>query len=244
MNEAETRAELIDSTHLDVLRRIIGSAEDVSWSRQKNPRAIATAVSCLALAETVPPQAEARCQLLAAVPGALDNIEALALRILAWGGIRTKHAAMLFKEKDKRWLDLCRQIAAGSIDRRTGFDRFAALRRNSGTQGMGAAYYTKLIYFLMPRSNTALPIGYIMDQWVGCSINLLVQSPFIRIGSNFVVSDGNDGSIYERYCRTVEQVAQECALTPEELEMQLMSKGGKRKASWRAFVIENRKPNP
>lgn len=119
---------------------------------------------------------------------------------------------------------------------------------------MGPAYYTKLIFFLMPRTGGCNP-GYIMDQWVGCSINLLASSRVVlmdyslmwkrfkggvRQEASFVVSDLNDEKHYEAYCCHIEEVAKRIGRKPDDTELLLMSEGGRIKQQWREYVIQNR----
>lgn len=241
MNEVETRATLFLQHHLDSLHDIIALREPVEWAAAKQPRAFARNIGAgAALIERLPEKAETRDQLLRAQLGGINDVEAFSWRILAWGGMRVNNGKMLFKG-NAAWIDHCANIASGALDRASAYDGFARLRKAGQTKGLGPAYFTKLIYFLTPRQPKC-PIGFIMDQWVGCSINLLVQSPFIKIGTNFVVTDRNDGCIYERYCLTIEQLAVQCGVGAEGLEMQLMSKGGKAKGLWRDHVIKHRKP--
>jgi hypothetical protein len=100
---------------------------------------------------------------------------------------------------------------------------------------MGPAYFTKLIFFLRPDLN-----GYIMDQWLARSINLLFpQAGPIRL-SNTVVTDRNTADDYERFCSHVEHVARELGITPAEAEERMFSNGGRSKGRWRQYVIAHK----
>lgn len=239
MNEAETRATAFDASNLQALRCCLAKGEQVEWKAAKCPKSFAGHIGANDVEAHLVAGSETRDRLLNA---ATDNVEALAWRILAWGGMRVNNGEAL-QGCGADWTELCREIVAGKHSRCCAYDAFARLRREGKTKGLGPAYFTKLIYFLMPRTQDR-PVGYIMDQWVSCAVNLLATEPVVRAGANFVVSDRNTGEIYERYCRTIESLAESCSLSPEALEIQLMSQGGRRPASWRAYVLKHRKPNP
>lgn len=243
MNEAETRATLFLRHHLDALHDIIALRECVEWAAAKQPRTFARNIGAgAALIERLPQKAETRDQLLRARLGDINDIEAFVWRILAWGGMRVNNGTMLLKG-DAAWIDHCANIASGTLDRASAYNGFARLRKAGQTKGLGPAYFTKLIYFLTPRQHER-PIGFIMDQWVSCAINILAATPVVKIGKNYLVSDRNDGAIYEHYCCAIEKLAEFFMLSPDQLEIQLMSKGGTPPASWREHVLKHRTPNP
>jgi hypothetical protein len=125
---------------------------------------------------------------------------------------------------------------------------------------MGPAYYTKLIYFLMPR-DSACPVGYIMDQWLGCSVNLLCHQEVVRMDTMVIwtaqkrgtarssvrratsrVSPLHTSEHYERFCQAVELLAERMGVgwTPDAAELALMSSGGHSPAPWRSYVVQRR----
>ena len=184
----------------------------------------------------------------------------LCIAILAWGGMHGSNRTHLFKRSVERWLHVAERVRAGRLTREKAFDAFAELNHDRSLMGMGPAYYTKLIYFLMPRGG-AKPIGYIMDQWLGCSVNLICVQEVVRMETNVTwtstgrgktklavrkassrVSPLNTGEQYERFCRTVESVAERMGRewSPDAAELALMSRGGSRPAPWRKYVVENR----
>jgi hypothetical protein len=181
----------------------------------------------------------------------------LCVAILAWGGMHRNNRDHLFKRPVEAWLDVARAIRAGELSRIAAFDAFAALCHQGAIVGMKPAYFTKLIYFLMPRGGA--PIGYIMDQWLGCSVNLLcgrevvkmdhmlgwhqekrAKAPERRITSH--VSAWNTGRDYERFCTAIETLAAAMGADwdPEATELTLMSNGGKKPGAWRAHVKRER----
>ena len=184
---------------------------------------------------------------------AIDTPE-ICWSILAWGGMHGGNRDALITSPDKEWLNVAKAVRDGEHSRGSAYDSFYGLKANNRLPGMGPAYYTKLIFFLMPR-NGALPVGYIMDQWLGCSINLLFGSEIVlmdcthswklskgrpAVGSNFTVSKFNERKRYELFCGCIEKIADEIGIEPEMVELLLMSGGGKTKRPWRAHVIEHR----
>ncbi len=184
----------------------------------------------------------------------------LCIAVLAWGGMHGSNRNHLFKRSIQPWLDVAKQVRAGRLTRETAFDSFAALNQDRSLVGMGPAYYTKLIYFLMPREDTN-PLGYIMDQWLGCSVNLICAQEVVRMESSLTwtyagqgqrqqavrkassrVSPLNTGEQYGRFCSAVELVAERMGgdWSPDAVELALMSRGGGRPAPWRKYVMENR----
>ena len=182
------------------------------------------------------------------------------IAILAWGGMHGSNRTHLFKRAIEPWLDVAQRIRDGRLTRQVAFDAFAALNHNGSLVGMGPAYYTKLIYFLMPREGTG-PVGYIMDQWLGCSVNLIYGQEVVRMDNSVIwahhghglarravrkagsrVSPMNTGEHYERFCYAIELLAAHMGLgwTPDTAELSLMSKGGHHPAPWRAYVVRHR----
>lgn len=181
----------------------------------------------------------------------------LCIAILAWGGMHRRNRDHLFKQPAEPWLKAANAIRAGELSRSQAFDAFATLCHQGAIPGMKPAYFTKLIYFLMPRGRT--PVGYIMDQWLGCSINLLcgrevvkmdhalnwhqekrANGPERRLTSH--VSAWNTGRDYERFCSAIETLAATMGpgWDPEATELTLMSNGGKKPGAWRAHVKRER----
>ena len=178
------------------------------------------------------------------------RIELVAAAILAWGGMHRQHGQKLF-ERDG-WLEIAQSVRRGELSRGEAYDAFASLRAKGDLPGMGPAYFTKLIFFLMPRSMAA---GYIMDQWTACSINILLDDPTAirtdasyswtgasKLGSQYVVSDHNSAEQYERFCRTVEALARKLKLAPDATELLLLSEGGRKPLPWREYVKKHRRP--
>ena len=180
----------------------------------------------------------------------------LCIAILAWGGMHGSNRNHLFKRDVSHWLAVAKRVRAGDLTRQQAFDAFTSLNLAGRLVGMGPAYYTKLIYFLMPRG-TKNAVGYIMDQWLGCSVNLICAQEVVRMDSSVSwvskrrraiqqahsrVSPLNAGHHYERFCQAVELVAQRLGAgwTADKAELALMSTGGKKPAPWRTHVVRRR----
>jgi len=120
---------------------------------------------------------------------------------------------------------------------------------------MAPAYFTKLIFFL--RGADVADTGYIMDQWAGCSVNILTGDPCAvlmnatytwkvpkkgpkKLAADFQVSEHNTAEDYERFCRVVDEIAVITKLPPHDAELLLMSEG-KGKGAWRKYVVDNRR---
>ncbi|PDS49739.1 hypothetical protein CO662_21955 [Rhizobium anhuiense] len=173
--------------------------------------------------------------------------------VLAWGGMRPANRNRLFERDASPWLNVAEDVRSGALDRRRAYERFAELRskKEGPMRGMGPAYFTKLIYFLMPRSSER---GYILDQWAGLSINLIFGTALVKMdeqvswkrkGKNAErvvssrVSDINTAEDYGRYCEAVESLSRRLGpeWTPGQTERALMSGSGER---WRKHVVAER----
>ena len=185
--------------------------------------------------------------------GHCASIHLACASILAWGGMHRLHGKKLFETTD--WLKTAERIRAGELDREQAYDQFAELRLRGSTPGMGPAYFTKLIFFLAPRTDRSPAPGYIMDQWTACSVNLLLGNPDAVLtdcsytwkkgaqrDSSYTVSEFNDGARYELFCSAIEALAKILGLPPSEAELLLLSEGGKKPLTWRSYVKRHRRP--
>ena len=102
---------------------------------------------------------------------------------------------------------------------------------------MGAAYFTKLIFFCSPKHD-----WYIIDQWTSKSVNLISEKKLVKLTNGGHVSDANDASTYIEYCEFIENLSLMGGWCREDTEKRLFSFGGKKKGAWRSYVIENWKP--
>lgn len=183
---------------------------------------------------------------------------ALCIAVLAWGGMHNANRNRLFSQDTAHWIAVAQRIRDGNCSRSEAFAAFAELSLRGKLAGMGPAYYTKLIYALMPRSS-GQPVGYIMDQWLGCSINLLFGQDMVLMDETATWSAGlgggpllrqttstvsklNTAPIYERFCRALELLADRLGpgWTPDSTELALLSRGGRHPGKWRKHVMESR----
>jgi len=160
----------------------------------------------------------------------------LTILVLLWGGIRKSNLELFIEEK-KKWTPLINEIRnSKKSNRKDVFKKFQELRKNGSIKGVGIAFYTKLIYFLSKdRSN----VGYILDQWTAKSINLLFTPKEIKLYGSSFVSDKNDESNYERFCKKIEFLSKKLKCTPSEAEEMIFSYGGRKRGEWRIYLNDN-----
>jgi len=180
----------------------------------------------------------------------------VAAAVMAWGGMQMNFRDMLFKSSDTRWLDVATRFREGEIDRQEAYAQLRNLRMKGGLKGAGPAYFTKLIYFLTPCGPTKSAQGYIMDQWAGCSINLLLGHETVLMdvtrswkqtksgpeaSSSFRVSDVNTETNYEAFCVAVDAlVAGFPNHTADQIDRALIANGGRNPSQWRRYLIKHR----
>lgn len=207
------------------------------------------------IAKSLPNHPISRQSILDAVALNVPTIE-IVIQALAWGGMNVRFGKALFEHSDRSWVQSCEDIRRGNLSRRDAYSTFAEARAEDRLPGMGPAYFTKLIYFLLPGSHGP---AVIMDQWSGGAVNVLTEENIVlmnasytwsvtrrgrlRHGSAFSVSDCNTAGNYERFCNAVEQVRTELSSCDAgEAEAALFSRGGHNPGLWRRHVIERRKP--
>ena len=155
--------------------------------------------------------------------------------ILSWGGMRRDHGRLLLGNRDPI-LVLTNDLRLGVYKTRSeAFLTIQNLRNHRLLPGLGIGYFTKLICFLAPNLN-----GYIMDQWVGKSINLLTGQNVVNISSNNWVNDKNNSDTYELFCTHIDNLAQLLNRSGFEAEKRIFSVG-RGKGAWRNYLIRNYK---
>lgn len=172
---------------------------------------------------------------------------------MAWGGMNMRFHHRFFELAEAGWLEVAKRVRKGSLCREAAYDAFADLRHDKKLYGVGPAYFTKLIYFLCPRDLGNVKQGYIMDQWAGCSVNLLLDEDVVRMDVmrvwkrghpkpdyTFTVSDANTGKQYEAFCAAVDELGAMLGLCPDRIDRAMLANGGKKKSHWRRYVIDNR----
>ncbi|MFT4793222.1 MAG: hypothetical protein ACI9ZM_001370 [Paracoccaceae bacterium] len=208
-------------------------------------------------AELLPVEHITRSEVFALAKKPSVGTVTVAAAAMAWGGMHLNYRDTLFGSPDKKWLEVAESYRAGHIHRQTAYAQLRALRAEGGMKGAGPAYFTKLIYFLTPRDETNTPQGYIMDQWAGCSINLLLGRELVLMNvtrtwkrtdsgpeasSSSRVSDVNTDADYEAFCVAVDALAAKFKRCPDQIDRALLATGGKKPTAWRKYVIEHRAP--
>lgn len=157
-----------------------------------------------------------------------DNLSVL-IAILAWGGMNRKHGKLLLKNPNPV-LQIVENLRSSQYaTRKVAFDDLKCKRDNGELPGLGIGYFTKLICFLAPNLN-----GYIMDQWVSKSINLLTGQKVVFL-SNGWVNDRNNGNNYEAFCQKIDELAKALKCNGFEAEKRIFSIG-RGKGVWRNYI--------
>lgn len=168
------------------------------------------------------------------------------ISIMAWGGQNRKHALSLFKRFDE-----IEPIVYGmrqhKLNHFEAYDAFYKVWLKPEKLGIGAAYFTKLVFFCEPHHR-----GYIMDQWTSKSINLLMDRDIVNLAYGYV-SKRNTVERYREFCTLTDKIAQElnkrgqrirgAEIKGEDVEIAMFSKGGHKKWKWREYVIDPQKNN-
>lgn len=245
----------LDTTHLEQFRATVPTGPIVGQPGKIVPRQWAP---CKDLSNHLPAFAPSRSNLFEMAADSSIPTEALCWSVLAWGGMHGNNRKTLVTRGNRSWIDEADAVRTRSLTRMEAYRRFSELKKTGSMPGLGPAYYTKLIFFLMPRGDGSSAPGYIMDQWVASAVNLLAVEQIVlmditrtwsasrRTGrldltSSFRVSDCNDEERYESYCQTVEEIARQIGRTPADTELALMSEGGNKRQPWRQYVIDNRR---
>ena len=174
-----------------------------------------------------------RYELFKYCEGQTNNNLNVLVAILSWGGMRRNHGRLLFKKPDFI-LELVQNLRTGKYKtRQIAFSTFQSYRHKGLLPGLGIGYFTKLICFLSPDLN-----GYIMDQWVGKSINLLTGKEIVKITGNNWVNDNNNEETYEIFCNNIDNLAIILNCSGYEAEKRIFSVG-KGKGKWRQYLIKN-----
>ena len=177
------------------------------------------------------------------------NVDTLSccVSILAWGGMNRKYGSNTLSMYAS-WIQVAEDVRNGLLDRGQAYEKFATLREQSLTPGMGPAYFTKLIFFLLP---TSLPRGFIMDQWTSASVNLLFDRKVIetqiqktrqkndKVKLGEIVSDKNTKENYIKFCEGIELIATDLMKDSACIEEMMFSEG-RGNGVWRNYVVNQR----
>jgi hypothetical protein len=148
------------------------------------------------------------------------------------------------------WIQVAEEIRSGKLDRGQAYEEFATLRNAlpSKMLGMGPAYFTKLIFFLLPVNK---PRGFIMDQWTSASVNLLFDRKVIetqiqktqqkngKVKLTEFVTDKNSKENYINFCERIELIASDLMKDSACIEEMMFSEG-RGNGEWRNYVVDQR----
>ena len=136
-----------------------------------------------------------------------DSSRAIAI-VFSWGGMGVRNGR-LFRENFESYAN-----AVGSFtgSRKDSYDLLHRINAN----GVGPAFFTKLVRYLRPHASDT---GYIMDQWLARSINLIYGRGILMHGQrrNYVHRD-NNADVYELFSERIERVAERLNCTSKEIE--------------------------
>jgi hypothetical protein len=161
-----------------------------------------------------------------------NNINVL-VAILSWGGMNRLHGGLLFNNLN-HILPIIENLRNNHYEnRKSAFEAIQNIRVQGHLPGLGIGYFTKLICFLAPNLN-----GYIMDQWVSKSINLLTDENIVTIQNGGWVNDTNDSNVYEAFCNAIDELAALLNCEGIEAEKRIFSVG-RGNGLWRNYLIQN-----
>jgi hypothetical protein len=163
---------------------------------------------------------------------------------MAWGW-QARHVGTAWAGREVLG-SLLNEVKAGSCARAGAYDLF-----KGRVKGLGPSYFTKLIYFFSPVEDR-----YIMDQWTGASVNLLMGMSVVKMSrpekGGASPLNTNTGGNYERFCEVIDELTVVAsrqlgrAFTGEDIEQHLFSHGKKapdgrrqEEGAWRAYVREH-----
>ena len=169
--------------------------------------------------------------------------------IFAWGGMTVKNAKSIAGSIN-HWLEIVSGLRSGNLTHLEAYERFLRQSLRENMPGCGPAYYTKLIFFFTKHLDRR---GFIMDQWLGRSINLLTDREVVLFYQprrkaplkQRYVHKKNTPSTYQEFCEAVcnltlvsGETDPDVRVREENLEMRLFSEG-RGNGKWREYLIAN-----
>lgn len=150
--------------------------------------------------------------------------------IFAWGNMPVDNAIQYFAfiHNYREYLE-----SILDINKRTNRTEIYRKIRELGMIHIGPPFYTKLIYFFMKaRTNNNTHVGYIMDSVISKSVNYLNNKNIVHFSSG-AVAQKNTPETYKIFCNSIEEIAKQLGLTPEETEILMLDK---KHRSWRKII--------
>lgn len=141
--------------------------------------------------------------------------------VFAWGGMGVRNGRS-FKNFLKEYVDAVCEFASSRVDCYRSLHGIEA-------KGVGPAFFTKLIRFLRDDRSD---VGFIMDQWLARSVNL-ISEPHVRMhgsGKKYV-HHRNNAEVYRDFCATVERIAEKIDAPPTQVEEFMFAS-----SDWREYV--------
>ena len=194
-----------DNEHLKVLQKSLCNKLDSNEARGKSWQTFVAGAELPDVVFSALPKEQLKRRNVFNLATTNVNVATVCAAIMAWGDMHHNNRDLLFKSENRDWLSIASDIRCGRLDRVKAYKSFAELREQKKLKGAGPAYFTKLIYFLMPRSSTTAKLGYIMDQWVGCSVNLLTDQNTVLMNVEKTWKP-NEGGAEPNYSFTVSDV--------------------------------------
>jgi len=155
------------------------------------------------------------------------------LAIAAWGGMHRLHASRAWQAQTS-WMAILEGIRSSRRTRGEDFAVLHELQVEKRFPGVGAPYFTKLLFFLRQE-----PDAYIMDQWTAKSVNLLTGREVVKVSRAGWVGPDNDRKRYDEFCEVVDHLAKLLGCAGSAAEHALISRGGRKPWKWRKYVRDH-----
>jgi Ca-activated chloride channel family protein len=147
--------------------------------------------------------------------------------VMAWGGMRFTHyeksLSGLSREVLQRTLE---HLKESQLDRRSDFAIMSRAAQN--IDGLGIAFYTKLLFFFRAKSD-----AYILDQFTAKSACLIFENCQVPLASGDLADPKTSPEAYEWFCASVDEMGRDLGKTGEAIESAMFDvRGGK----WRNYL--------
>lgn len=209
----------------------------------------------------LPDRSVSRQEVLDLAGNTAVNTATVCAAAMAWGGMNMGFSKLFFDLAGEGWLAVADRIRNEDMHRKAAYEALNQLRHDGKLKGAGPAFFTKLIYFLTKKDQAGKAQLYIMDQWAGCSLNVLVGKELVKMDvsrswtidkritkddkrtskETYQVSDLNEATDYEAFCDRMEALRENLKLSVADFDRAIVAQGGLNKSSWRQYVIENRR---
>jgi hypothetical protein len=117
--------------------------------------------------------------------------------ILAWGGRDFGNYRLSLEDGGERISGLVEALRSSAATQREDFESTRAVARS--IPGLGISFYTKLLFFLRPKSD-----AYILDKWTAKSAVVLFREVAIRLSVAGLPAPETSGEVYEQFCKAID----------------------------------------